>query len=278
MTRLQTLLGIALTGALLTTGLTASAQPTKPGFATVVRVKGIASYSLGDDRSYPIVAGKFLPPGAVIKTGDDGVVDVVLGKSIDLPQAPWAPSHISQAVDAPVRGLVAYKPTAEQNVVRVLANSILVIDKLTTTDTGADTVSDTELNLKKGSIFASVKKLSPAAQYLIKTPTGIAGVRGTEVAITLNDDGSIQSVAVYHTHQDDGLVLAVTLPNGTTQTYLITEGQVWTPGNPTPVPVTPELRSLLRAAFSALRTSYFEVVNYDYNHNTDRESTDTGNF
>ena len=69
MTRLQTLLGIALTGALLTTGLTASAQPTKPGFATVVRVKGIASYSLGDDRSYPIVAGKFLPPGAVTAFG-----------------------------------------------------------------------------------------------------------------------------------------------------------------------------------------------------------------
>ncbi len=40
---------------------------------------------------HPIVAGKFLPPGASIRTGDDGVVDVVLGKAMELPQAKWVP-------------------------------------------------------------------------------------------------------------------------------------------------------------------------------------------
>ena len=59
-----------------------------------------------------------------------------------------------------------------------MPGSILVIDKLTTVSSGADTVSDTELDLKKGGIYASVKKLSPAAQYLVKTPTGIAGGGG----------------------------------------------------------------------------------------------------
>ena len=44
--------------------LTAAAQPAKPGYATAVRVKGFASYSLGDDKWHPLVAGKYLPPGS----------------------------------------------------------------------------------------------------------------------------------------------------------------------------------------------------------------------
>ena len=49
-----------------------------------------------------------------------------------------------------MRGLVSYRPTEEQNAVRINANSALTIDKLTTTSSGVDTVSDTELDLKKG--------------------------------------------------------------------------------------------------------------------------------
>ena len=279
MKKLQTLLALALTGVLFSTGLTASAQPAQPGYATVVRVKGVASYSLdGGTTKFPLVAGKFLKPsvGTVIYTGDDGVVDVVLGKAVDLPQAKWVPERISLSVDSPVRGLATYKPSAEQNVVRVMANSALAIEKLTTTSSGADTVSDTELNLQKGNMFASVKKLSAAAQYLVKTPTGIAGVRGTQFSISLNDDGSIKSVAVYKTQNDDGLVLAVTPASGPAQTYLITAGQIWQPGNPNPVPITPELRMMLQTIFSALRTIYIEVINYDYDRTQTRESTDFG--
>jgi hypothetical protein len=157
-----------------------------------------------------------------------------------------------------------------------MGNSILVIEKLTTTDTGADTVSDTELNLKQGSIYASVKKLSPAAQYLVKTPTGIAGVRGTQFAISLNDDGTIKNVTVFRTVGDDGLVLAVTSAGGATQTYMIGSGEVWEPGNPNPVPITPQLRELLQAIFSALRTPYYGIVSFDYDRTQTHESTDFG--
>jgi|SRR5665213_725234 len=278
MKKMQILMGIALSGVLLNAGLTASAQPTLPGYATVVRVQGIASYSLGDDQWHPIVAGKFLPVGASIRTGDNGVVDVVLGKAIDSPQAKSLPSRISLASDSPVRGMVGYKAAVQQNVVRVLADSLLVIDKLTTTDTGADTVSDTELDLKKGGLYASVKKLSPAAQYLVKTPTGIAGVRGTDFSIQLNPDGTIKSLAVYKTRNDDGLVLAVTDGSGATQTFQILDGQVWEQGNPNPVPLTPELRSMLQEVFSALRTTYTEVVNFNYDLTQQYESGDYGHL
>jgi hypothetical protein len=276
MKKLQTLLAIAMGGVLLT-GISASAQPAKPGYATVVRVRGTASYSLdGGAHKYPLVAGKYLNPGATIYTSADGVVDVILGKAIDMPQASWTPERISLSVDSPVRGMTSYKPSAEQNAIRVMYNSQLVIDKLTTTSSGADTVSDTELDLKAGTIYASVKKLNPAAQYLVKTPTGIAGVRGTQFSISLNPDGSIASVAVYKTLNDDGLVLAITPAGGTPQTYIIKDGEVWQQGNPNPIPMTRQLRMELSLIFDALRTIYIEIVNFDYDITQHRESTDHG--
>ena len=137
-------------------------------------------------------------------------------------------------------------------------------------------MSDTELDLQKGTIYASVKKLSPAAQYLVKTPTGIAGVRGTEFTISLNPDGSIKSVAVYNTVGDDGLVLAITSATGATQTLLIQAGQIWEPGNPNPVPITPEFKSFLQEVFSMTRTPYWQIVGFDYDRTLCRESGDYG--
>src|ERR1700760_3497866 len=117
--------------------MTASAQNTKQGFATAVRVEGAATYSLGQGQpEYPLVAGKFLPPGAIVFTRDNGVVDLVLGKTVDLPQAKWSPERISPAPDSAVRGLVTYKPSTDQNAIRLTPNSTLAIDKLTIVDTG----------------------------------------------------------------------------------------------------------------------------------------------
>lgn len=277
MKKLQTLLAIAMGGVLLNATLSASAQSAKSGYATVIRVKGTASYSLdGGVHKYPLVPGKFLQPGAGIYTGEDGVVDVVLGQALDVPQASWAPDRISLAVDSPVRGMVTYRPSIEQNVVRVMSSSVLYIDKLTTISSGADTVSDTELDLRKGGIYASVKKLSSAAQYLVKVPTGIAGVRGTQFSITLNDDGTIKDVVVYKTIGDEGLVLAVTDGSGQTQTFIIQAGQIWQPGNPNPVPITPQLRNILRTVFDMLRTQYYSQLSFNYDHTVVRESDDFG--
>jgi ferric-dicitrate binding protein FerR (iron transport regulator) len=203
---------------------------------------------------------------------------VVLGKAVNLPQAKWAPQRIGMAVDSPVRGMVSYTPSAEQNVVRLTPNTALTIDRLTTTDTGADTVGDTELNLTKGAIYASVKKLSPAAQYIVKTPTGIAGVRGTQFSIALNPDGSIKSIEVFKTTGDDGLVLAVTLANGTTQTFTIGQGMTVDFSSGTVVPIAPEILNQLNLLFTAFRTTYFQVTGFDYDRTFIPTSSDVGNY
>ncbi len=254
-------LAIMLCGVVFGVVLTATAGTgIQQGWGTVVRVEGLVSYSLGDGNWLPLVAGKYLPPGSQIRTGETGVADVVLGKAIEMPQAKWQPEHVSLSADSPVRGLVSYKPSAEQNVIRLTPNTTLGIDKLTITDTGADTVSDTELDLKQGKIFASVKKLTGASQYSVKIPNGIAGVRGTLFSIT-----AAGVVAVYDSHSG-GLVLSLTQPDGSNKIYLVASGQVLDPATGNPVAITAELRQILNNIFTALRTIYFEVVDFDFDH------------
>jgi hypothetical protein len=79
---------------------------------------------------------------------------------------------------------MAYRPSAEQNVVRVWENSALGIDRLTAMHTGAEVVTDTQLDLKMGRITGNVKKMSAASKYEIKLPNGVAGIRGTFYDIT----------------------------------------------------------------------------------------------
>lgn len=264
-----------LLAALFCTALavTASAQnqANKQGYATAVRVDGNVTYSLGAGQGeHPLVAGRFLPPGSIIFTHDNGVADLVLGKAVDLPQAKWSPERISLAHDSHVRGYTTYKPSADQNAIRLTPNSTLAIDKLTIVDTGADTVSDTELDLKKGKIYASVRKLSGASQYIVKLPTGVAGVRGTLFSISV--DGT---VACFES-TGGGVILALTLANGSTSTFVIAPGQLLDPTTGQPAVISSQLRNILEEVFDALRTTYFHEVDFEHDHNGEHVSNTSG--
>jgi len=273
MKKIQSMFGFALCGILLGVVCTASAESAKPGYATVIRIEGAVSYTLGDNIWHPLVPGKYLPAGSSIRTGDNGVADVVLGQQVEFPQASGVPDRISLAPDSNVRGMISYKPTVQQNVIRLTPNTVLSVDKLMTTDTGADTVSDTELDLKKGKIYASVKKFSGASQYLVKIPNGIAGVRGTDFSISA--DGA---TAVFSTHNNDGLVLSITLPSGATQTFVIGKGQCYDPTTGKPTGISNQVLSILAAVFPALKTAYIEAVNYDNDHTQGYVSSDNGTY
>lgn len=65
--------------------------------------------------------------------------------------------------------------------VRVWENTLMSVDKLTGMNTGADLVSETQLDLKAGHITALVKKMSAASRYEVKMPTGVAAIRGSVV-------------------------------------------------------------------------------------------------
>jgi FecR protein len=235
-----------------TTG--ASAQDIKQGVATVVRIQGEASYTLesGPNAKWiPLVAGKIVQAGATIRTEPGAMVDVVLGKQIQMPQAQGFPNAIGPAPDSLVRGTVDFKPSVEQNVIRLSGGTTLKIDKLTVSDTGVDAVSDTELDLKHGKIFFSVKKLSTSSQYLIKIPNGIAGVRGTKGSI----DEFGHCWALQHS-----VWLSMTGPDGLPITVEVTEGHGFNPQDGQIITLPQDILDTLRDIGIAVDTLYYEVI------------------
>lgn len=166
----------------------------KPASVTVVGVDGQARYSVDGRNWHPLVVGKILKEGAIIETAAGSSCDLVLsGSPVPITESssdPASASSLALAPDPNVRGYVASRPMAQQNVIRMSGSTMLAIDKLTVVNTGADSVSDTELDLRAGKIFASVKKMSASSQYIIKLPNGVAGIRGSEGQ--LSADGSAE--------------------------------------------------------------------------------------
>jgi hypothetical protein len=210
----------------------ASAQSVTQGIATVVRIQGTARYSSGDNVWHTLTAGKTLGADDVVQTAANSTVDLVLSdKAVRVSSGAGASSLIGGTVN--IAGLPVTPITAsnaggmaapQQDIVRLQADTEMAIDKFTYSQTGADTVTDTELNLKAGKIFGNVKKISAASQFIVKTPTGVAGIRGTSVYF--GADGSCTVV--------DGSAVISEVINGTTVTVTLTSGESFDPANYNP--------------------------------------------
>lgn len=148
------------------------------GAARVVRLKGAARVSTGNYIWQAIQVGDVLHPGAIVQTSADpgSYVDLVLGDGkAPVPQPKVYRPTIPNSFDT----TMTFQPTSEQNTVRLWGDGALGIDKLTMLQTGADRITETQLDLKRGRLTGNVKKLSAASKYEIKLPNGVAGVRGT---------------------------------------------------------------------------------------------------
>lgn len=157
----------------------ASAQTAKERTGKVVRIKGAARYSTGNKVWQPLKVGTILKSGAVIQTAADSYADIVINENssadvVSMPSASAAPSAASAS-----GGGSGNTKSPEYDVIRVQNDSVVAIDRVSATDTGTDRVTETELDLRTGSIFFSVKKQAAASRFEIKYPNGVAGIRGT---------------------------------------------------------------------------------------------------
>ena len=175
--------GLVLSAVALAMISTVAAQSAIDGVATVIRIKGPARFTTGSNSWQPLKKGMVLKPGTVIQTSTEkgSFVDLVLG---DTTAAVPAPAVYRPYIPSSYSSSGSYQPSAEQNVVRVWENSALGIDKLTSMQTGAENVTETQLDLKVGRVSGNVKKMSAASKYEIKLPNGVAGIRGTTYDIT----------------------------------------------------------------------------------------------
>jgi FecR-like protein len=195
------------------------------GAAKVVRIKGGARYTTGNNVWQPLRVGSVVRPGTIIQTAGDGsYVDLALGDG----QAP-----IPRPVIGDTRSVIgdtrSYTPSSDQNIVHLYENTVLGIDKLTSTETGADTVTETQLDLQRGRLFGNVKKMSAASKYEVKLPTGVAGIRGT--IYMLSADGKVEVLV-------GSVVLAYVGPDGNVVTQVVMGGQQFDAktGQITPIP------------------------------------------
>ena len=196
---------------------TSAAQAATPGAAQVKKVVGTASYTDAKGGG-PLKEGDILFQGASITTGAGSYVDLFLGVNGDS--------------------------------LRVEADSTLALNKLDYTKGVGETVVNTEVEVKKGATVANVvNKLSKASKYEIKTPAGVAGIRGTVVRA-----GATRIVCLI------GRVEFRPTAGGGVQ--LVIGGQVFTVGSPTSVKATSvETSGLARTATTMTANTVAAMVN-----------------
>jgi hypothetical protein len=164
------------------------------GKAVVRSIRGTASYAEQGGEYKDLRVGKVLGPGSYVKTSPSSQVDLFLSDN---------------------------GPT-----VRLLADTTLGLDQLEIDKTGTDLIIFTQLNLTAGTIQGSVKQMHPASRYEVKTPFGVAGIRGTEYEISV--DGTVRV-------WEGSLLVAYTNPiTKVVTTHTVNTGETFTP------PTTPE--------------------------------------
>jgi hypothetical protein len=164
----------------------ANAQTVKERTGKVVRIKGAARYSTGNKTWQPLKVGTILKSGTVVQTAADSYADIVINEDATADVVSMArPSTKPTPASASGGGSGGAK-SPEHDVVRLQDDTVLAFDKLSATDTGADRVTETELDLRTGSIFFSVKKQAAASRFEVKVPNGVAGIRGTAGLIYAN--------------------------------------------------------------------------------------------
>ncbi|MEO7299478.1 MAG: FecR domain-containing protein [Verrucomicrobiota bacterium] len=185
------------------------AQTFKQGSAHVRQIKGSAKYSVEGGGLVPLKSGATLKPGSTIQTAPESIVDLDLG--------------------------------ANGPVIRVTPSTTVSLDKLTQAGTGIDRVIDTRVNVQNGTIVGSVTKLAKASRYEIKTPNGVAGIRGTDYVISVKPRGDGTYEVTYTDITGTLVVAARAKGNAAPETVVLNAGESWTPGSP----VGPAPRQLL---------------------------------
>lgn len=133
----------------------AFASASQPGSFHLAAVTG--EVSVGGDRA---VTMQSLPQGAVIKTGPNSSAVVVFANGATATLGANTEVEVTKFYQEAFVGTLAVDAEAEPS------------------------VSQTEIDLRSGEIVGRVRRLSSSSTFVVNTPVGAAGVRGTIFAIS----------------------------------------------------------------------------------------------
>jgi hypothetical protein len=228
MRKIQTIVACAAALALVgVSTLKAAENDGLQGRATAKSVHGNVQYQSGGSWM-PVKVNEQFDPGVVLRTGPDSVCDLS------------------------VNGL--------SSAVRIDADTTMAIPEMTRSSSSRDADTGTMLDLQSGSALGNVKKISANSHYDIKTPHGVAGIRGTDwqVVVVLQPDG--RYVVTFTSITGQVIVSAVVTPGGPPVVKVLRDGESWTPGegdvHPTPTYLLnqflTEIADLLQIVFPTL--------------------------
>ena len=198
---------VALVGACVVSSL----QAAEVGKAVVRAIRGSAQYAEGG-QWLPLKVGQTLKPGSSIRKANKSQVDLFM----------------------------------DQNgpVVRLVENTTLGIDKLNYEATGIDTIIETQLDLKSGRVLGIVKKMAHNSKYEIKTPNGVAGIRGTEYDVSATSVVRVIS---------GSMVVVYVKSDGTVLTQVVNAGEMFVPSEGAVRSIPPDQLSQLIGEINDLR-------------------------
>lgn len=176
-----------------------SASSVHQGWAKVRYVVGHPEFSKAGGPWQPLEKFMVLHPGDAIRCDGNSHADLMLGYN---------------------NGSLQVSP-----------NSELVLDKLTYQFTGLEVMHDTQLNLKSGVLYGHVNKMASGSKYEVKTPRGIAGIRGTRYRISADGDVTVTEGTV---------IVSVVAPDGSIKTYTVGAGSTFDFSTGDVRPATPE--------------------------------------
>ncbi len=198
-----------------------SAQAAQSGKAVVRSLSGEAQYSDGG-AWLPLSVGKELMPGSAVRTANDSRMVLFLDQNGPL--------------------------------VMLTENTTLGIDKLSFEPTGVETIIETQLDLKSGRIVGIAKKLSATSKYEVKTPSGVAGIRGTEYSISATGEVYVL----------DGSVVVVSVrPDGSVVTQVVSAGEMFNPASGRVQPIPPATQDELLSEVNSMRAAAPPTITVD---------------
>ena len=134
--------------------------------------------------------------------------------------------------------------------VRITENTTMAIPEMTRIGSARNADTETMLDLSTGTVLGNVKKLTANSRYEIKTPHGVAGIRGTDFQVTVTLEGVTTFTSVL------GEVIVSAVINNVPVVKVLRTGESWTPAPGTdvvPVPA-PLLQQMQKDATTVTTT------------------------
>jgi hypothetical protein len=164
---------VSFTAGLVVAGLLFTAQANaREGQALVQSISGEVTMLANGGKWLPLQTGEMLKSGAVVKTGAKSRADLFLG----------------------ING----------SMLRLAANTELKFTRLAIEQSPIEPIAQTEMELISGRVIGNVRKLPMGSSYVIKTPKGVAKVKGTVYDINADGELVVVSGKVKYTDNTNG--------------------------------------------------------------------------